>query len=237
MIQIKKNLKPSLPVCKMKCDDPLHAKLDQYDMTTFLNCHQCCMILGKPRSGKTSLLYSLFKSKKMMKGVYDKIFLFRPELSGASMKDDIFEKLPKDQRYHQLNSSNMINMIENLDEGNNCLIFDDMTAYLKNQETIKLLQEIIYNRRHMHISIYFLCQTWHSVNKDIRRLFNNIFVFKTSKNEFETIFQELIPGFKDKTDEIFLYAFNKPHEYLFINVDSNRFFKDFDEIIFENKII
>ena len=233
MISIKKNLKPSLPVCKMKCDDPLHSKLDQYEMSTFLNCHQCCMILGKPRSGKTSLLYSLFKSKKMMKGVYDKIFLFRPELSGASMKDDIFEKLPKDQRYHQLTPENMVNMIENLDEGNNCLIFDDMTAYLKNHDTLKLLQEIIYNRRHMHISIYFLCQTWHSVNKDIRRLFNNIFVFKTSKNEFETIFQELIPGFKDKTDDIFLYAFDKPHDYLFINVDSNRFFKDFDEIIFE----
>jgi hypothetical protein len=43
-----------------------------------------------------------------MKGVYDKIFLFRPELSGASMKDDIFEKLPKEQRYHKLNSENVI---------------------------------------------------------------------------------------------------------------------------------
>ena len=237
MISIKKNIKPSLPVCKMNCDEPLDRKLDDYEMTTFLNCHQCCMIVGKPKSGKSSLIFSLFKSKKMLKGVYDKLFLFRPALSGASMKDDIFEKLPKGQRFTQLTPPNLLSVIENLDEGNNCLIFDDMTAYLKDNSTLKLLQEIIYNRRHMHISIYFLCQTWHSVNKDIRRLFNNIFVFKTSKNEFETIFQELIPGFKNQTDEIFLYAFDKPHEYLFINVDSNRFFKDFDEIIFENKKI
>lgn len=237
MISIKNNLKPKLPLCKMKCDEDLDPKLNNYDMTTFLNNHQCTMILGKPRSGKTSLLYSLFKSKKLLKGVYDKMFLFRPALSGASMKDDIFEKLPKEQRYTELNASNVLNMIENLDEGNNCIIFDDMTAYLKNNEILKLLQEIIYNRRHMHVSIYFLCQTWHSVNKDIRRLFNNIFIFKTSKNEFETIFNELVPGFKDKTDEIFLFTFDKPHEYLFINVDSQRFFKDFDEIIFQNKII
>jgi hypothetical protein len=233
MISIKKNLKPNLPICKMNGDNDLHEKLNKYEMTSFLNRHQCSLILGKPGSGKTSILYSLFKSNKLLKGVYDKIFLFRPALSGASMKDDIFEKLPKDQRFNELNQENVLSMIENLDEGNNCLIFDDMTAYLKNNDVRKLLEEIIYNRRHMHISIYFLCQTWHSVHKDIRRLFNNIFVFKTSKNEFETIFNELIPGFKDKTDEIYLFTFQKPHDYLFINVDSQRFFKDFDEIIFQ----
>ncbi len=202
MISIKKNIKPKMPHCKMNCDEDLSEKLNNYEMSSFLNRHQCSLILGKPGSGKTSILYSLFKSNKLLKGVYDKIFLFRPALSGASMKDDIFEKLPKEQRFNELNQTNVLSMIENLDEGNNCLIFDDMTAYLKNGDVRKLLEEIIYNRRHMHISIYFLCQTWHSVHKDIRRLFNNIFVFKTSKNEFETIFQELIPGFKDKTDEI-----------------------------------
>ncbi len=232
MISIKKNIKPKMPQCKMNCDEDLSEKLNNYEMTTFLNRHQCSLILGKPGSGKTSILYSLFKSSKLLKGVYDKIFLFRPALSGASMKDDIFEKLPKEQRFHELNQANVLSVIENLDEGNNCLIFDDMTAYLKNGDVRKLLEEIIYNRRHMHISIYFLCQTWHSVHKDIRRLFNNLFIFKTSKNEFETIYQELIPGFKDKTDEIYLFTFDKPHAYLFINVDSQRFFKDFDEIIF-----
>jgi hypothetical protein len=233
MISIKKNIKPNLPICKMNCDEDLSPKLNNYDMTTFLNRHQCSLILGKPGSGKTSILYSLFKSKKLLKGTYDKVFLFRPTLSGASMKDDIFEKLPQGQRYHELNYENLLNMVENLDEGNNCLIFDDMTAYLKNNDIRKLLQEIIYNRRHMHISIYFLCQTWHSIHKDIRRLFNNLIVFKTSKNELETIFQELIAGYKDKTDEIYLFTFDKPHNYLFINVDSQRFYKDFDEIIFE----
>lgn len=233
MISIKKNIKPKLPVCKMNCDDDLDPKLNDYDMTKFLNNHQCTMILGKPRSGKTSLLYSLFKSNKLLKGVYDKLFLFRPALSGASMKDDIFEQLPKEQRFTELNYENLLNVVSNLDEGNNCLIFDDMTAYLKNNDIRKLLEEIIYNRRHMHVSIFFLCQTWHSIHKDIRRLFNNLIIFKTSKNEFESIFSELIAGFKDKTDEIFLFTFDKPHQYLFINVDTQRFFKDFDEIIFE----
>ena len=233
MISIKKNNKPNLPVCKMNCDEDLDPKLNKYDMTTFLNHHQCSLILGKPGSGKTSILYQMFKSNKLLKGVYDKIFLFRPALSGASMKDDIFEKLPKDQRHTELNYDNLLSVVSNLDEGNNVLIFDDMTAYLKNNDIRKLLEEIINNRRHMHISIFFLCQTFHSVHKDIRRLFNSIFIFKTSKNEFETIFDEFVPGFKGLTDNIYLSIFNKPYNYLCINVDSQRFFSDFDELIFK----
>jgi hypothetical protein len=50
----------------------------------------------------------------------------------------------------------------------------------------------------MHISIYFLCQTWHTVNKDIRRLFNNLFIFKTSKMNLKQYFMNLIQASKTK---------------------------------------
>ena len=45
-------------------------------------------------------------------------------------------------------------------EYNNCIIFDDMGAYLKNKETKQLLKELIYNRRHLRTSINFLVQTF-----------------------------------------------------------------------------
>ena len=73
MITIKENDKPKLKNCKLKCDVPLDEKLDKYDLTKFFNCHQSTVICGKPQSGKTSLLYSLFKSKHILKGVYDKV--------------------------------------------------------------------------------------------------------------------------------------------------------------------
>jgi hypothetical protein len=72
-----------------------------------------------------------------------------------------------------------------------------MTAYLKDKEVLKLFKELIWNRRHFRTSIYFLCQTWYSVPKDIRRLFNNIFVFRTSKNELTCIFDEVVEQKKD----------------------------------------
>ena len=56
MISIK-NRTPILPQCKFLCDGKLNQKLDNYELTKFLNCHSTTLFIGKPRSGKTSLLY------------------------------------------------------------------------------------------------------------------------------------------------------------------------------------
>ena len=137
MITIKENEKPKLKVCKMKCDVPLDEKLNKYDLTKFLNCQQSTVICGLPGSGKTSLLYSLFKSKQILKGVYDKVFIFQPASSRKSMKDDLFGKLPPEQIFEELNLENLNDVETNLDEGSNIIIFDYMTAYLKDNEIQK----------------------------------------------------------------------------------------------------
>ena len=55
----------------------------------------------------------------------------------------------------------------------------------------KQLKELIMNRRHLHISIFFLVQTYLSIERDIRKLFSNCFIFRCSKKEMETIADEL----------------------------------------------
>ena len=48
------------------------------------------------------------------------------------MKDKMFDKLPEDQKFNELTLENLQSMDDNLDlDGNNCVIFDDMTAYLR----------------------------------------------------------------------------------------------------------
>jgi hypothetical protein len=232
-IIVKNNEKPKMPVCKMNCDIPLHEKLDKYDMTKYLNCHQSTLIIGKPQSGKTSFLYSLFKSKHLLKKVYDKVFLFQPHQSRASMKDNIFGQLPEDQLYDELTLENLDDMTSKLDENCNALIMDDMTAYLKNKEVAKKLREILFNRRHLHISVFFLVQNYYSVPRDIRKVFNNLIVFRCSKMEMKTIFDEVIESKKDNMLDVMKLVYDKPHQYLFVNLESQRMFKDFDEMILE----
>ena len=119
---------------------------------------------------------------------------------------------------------------------NNCIIFDDMTAYLKDYHVEKLLKELVFNRRHLRTSIFFLCQTYISVPKDLRKLFSNLFIFRVNKNELKLIFEEQI---EDKTkvnliSEITKLVFDRPFQFLFINTDTQRFFKNFDELLFKD---
>ena len=216
-ITIKRNKKPDLPVCQMVCDKKIHPKLDKYELTKFINCHSTSLLIGKPGSGKTNLIYQIMKS--ITNKCYDKIF----------------DVLPDDQKYEDLTFENIEYVNDNLDdEGNNCIIFDDMGAYLKNNDIKKLLKEIVMNRRHKHVSIYFLVQTYFSIEKDIRKLFSNLFIFKVSKHELNTIYDELIEHKREYVDEIIKLVYDKPFNFMFINTDTQRIFKNFDELIIED---
>lgn len=236
MITVQVNNKPDLQQCEMLCDKGLHKKLNQYELSKFLNNHATNLFIGRPGSGKTSLLYSLFKSKELFAKVFHNIFLFQPSHSRASMKDKLFDKLPDSQKYDELNYDTLNEVMDTIKEEdtkyNNCIIFDDMTAYLKNNDTFKLFKELVNNRRHLHTSIFFLVQTYHSIPKEIRRLFSNVFVFRVSKNEMEIIFNELVEKRKECILEISKLVFNQPYNFLYINTESQRLFKGWDELCF-----
>lgn len=236
-ITIKINEKPHLPKCDFLCDVPLAEKLNEYELTRFMNSHSTNLFIGKPSSGKTSLLYSFFKSKKLFKKVFHNIYVFQPSRSRQSMSDKLFDTLPADQLYEELDYENLNEVMSKCkasdSKENNAILFDDMGAYLKDTEILKLLKELIMNRRHLHVSCFFLSQTYKSVPKEIRKLFSNIFLFRVSKHELEDVFSELIEQRKDDVLAISKLVFDKPFQYLFINTDTQRLFKGFDEIIID----
>jgi len=238
-ITIKKNEAPPLSTCEMVCDGGLHTKLNNFELTKFLNSHETNLMIGRPASGKTSLLYSFFKSPKIFRKVFHNIYLFQPSHSRSSMKDNIFSKIPQEQCYEELNYDNLNGVMETIkDEDkkyNNCIIFDDMTAYLKNGDVKKLLKELIFNRRHLRCTVIFLVQTWYSIEKDIRKLFSNIFCFRVSKQELSTIMDEVVESKAKYMNDIAKIVFNEPYKYLFINVNSQRLFDGFDELMFEEE--
>jgi hypothetical protein len=91
------------------------------------------------------------------------------------------------------------------------------------------------NRRHLHVSVYFLSQTFKSVPKDIRKLFSNVFLFRVSKHELTDVFEEIIEHKKDDVLAISKLVFDRPFQYLFINTDTQRLFKGFDEILIDEE--
>mgnify|MGYP003117554173 FL=1 len=237
-MNIIKLKQPSIKPPEMKCDKPLHPKLDNYELTSYLNHHSTNLLIGKPKSGKTSLLLAMMKDKKLLNRVYHNIYLFQPSHSRASLKKDIFKNHPEDKIFEELTFDNLEEVLERIKgtppEENNVIIFDDMASYLKNRETLQLFKELIFNRRHIRTSIYFLNQTFFSVPKELRRLFSNIFIFKVSKDELKNIFDENVEdeNVKSMMPVISKEVFNKPFSYLFINTDNQKFYKKFDRIDF-----
>ena len=234
-LQLKINRKPKLVAPVMLCDQPLSSKLDRYDLTSFMNNHSTTLFCGSPGSGKTSLINSMFSNP--FKKVFHKVFIFQPSHSRASIKKNIFSGLPKNQFYDELTAENLLEVmdtIRGLEDENSVIIFDDQSAYLKDAGVLKLFKELIFNRRHLRTSVFFLNQTYRSTPKEIRRLFNNIFLFKTSKDIMKDVFDEVVED-KEKLDmipQLSKLVYNKPYQYLFINTPSQRFFKGFDEILF-----
>ena len=152
------------------------------------------------------------------------------------MKDDIFDTLPPHHKYTELTFENLhdcIGQIKSYGKDElNCIIFDDMGAYLKNNDTRKLFHELIFNRRHLHTSIFFLCQTYKSVHKDMRNLFSNMFIFKVGKAELDDIIKESIST-RDKdglSNAVIEEVFDKKYNFFFYNTTQNRMFKNWDEI-------
>jgi hypothetical protein len=81
-----------------------------------------------------------------------------------------------------------------------------------------------------------LLQSYVSIPREIRKLANNVIMFKPSKVEFEVLFEELFETKKDEAMKIMKVAFTKPHDSIFLNVDSQRIFKDYDELIIKNNL-
>jgi len=237
-MEIIKLAKPKIQPPEMTCDKKLHPKLDKYEMTSYLNQHSTNLLIGKPKSGKSSLMWAMLKDKKLLNRVYHNIYLFQPSHSRASIKNDIFKKHPEDKKFDELTYENLDEVIKRIkgspSNENNVIIFDDMASYLKNKDTLRLFKELIFNRRHIRTSIYFLNQTFYSVPKELRRLFSNLFIFKVSKDEMKNIFEENVEddNVKSLMPDISKVVYAKPFSYLFVNTDNQKFYKQFDRIDF-----
>jgi hypothetical protein len=163
-----------------------------------------------------------------------------PKSSRDSMKKNIFKKHDEDKMFDELDYGTISTIHERLlksssENENTLLILDDVGASLKNNEIQKILRKIIYNRRHLKVHIVILLQSFISCPLEVRKLLNNIFMFKPSKMEFENLFNELFETKKELAIDIMNLAYNKEHQYLMLNVDTQRMFRGFDEIVVESE--
>ena len=217
--------------------------LKQYDMLQNLNNFGFTGVIGKPGSGKTSLVISMLISKKknrVFRKVFDHVILVMPTSSRQSMIKNPFANHHEDKMFDELTYGSITNIYKQLlsnseNKQTTLLILDDVGASLKDSTIATILRKIIFNRRHLKVHIIVMLQSYMSFAKEIRKLFTNINIFKPSKTEFENLMNEMFEMHKDFAIDLMKQVYIDPHDYLFLNVDSQRMYKNFDEIILPEK--
>ena len=235
-IKVITNKPPALKMPKFSVDNELDSKLNDFEITSLMNKSNFTLFLGRAGSGKSSLLISFLQTPSLFKKVFHDIYLFMPSNSRSSIRNGFFDKnLPEDQIYDDVTLENLQAVYDKAQESakddlNTLLIFDDVQKYFKG-ENEKLLLHMINNRRHARISIWFACQTYASIPRQVRQGLTNLFIFKVNKIEMENIFSECIEQHKKAFLDILNFVYDKTHNFLFLDTNSQRLFKNWDELI------
>ena len=233
------NDKMDLKIPQFVCDGHLSPNLNNYPMLSHLNGFFFTAIIGRPGSGKTSMLVSWLTGKsenKVFRKVFNHVLVVMPTSSRQSMKKNIFKNHDAGKMWDDLDYKTIMSIYERLEDSSEqkettLLILDDVGASLKRKEIQTMLRKIVYNRRHLKVHIIILLQSYMSVPKEVRKIFSNIILFKPSKIEMENLMNEQFEMNKDDSLDLMNYAFNERHDYLFLNVETQKIYKDFDQLV------
>ena len=206
------------------------------------------LLVGKKRSGKTSLWLSMLNSKKLYGEYFDNIFLISPSTSDAKTQP-LINELDKDGKfYKELTESNIESIkgyikdeqarIKIYDKKNktktpmprNLLILDDVIADIPRSFKKNVITSLFLNCRHYNLSIFVISQSYKLLQTNIRKQIDMLYVFPmTNLKEREAIQEDW-----DIPDRIFDECFDddSDHPFLTVNVTGSKpvFFRKMDRI-------
>ena len=240
-ISIKKNDKIKLDIPNFLCDNnAVGNHLNDHPLTALLNIYGFTCLIGRPSSGKSSLAIALITQKKpkIFRKTHNHVIVMIPANSIGSLKKNPFACLPAENIYNELTDQTIHKVYSDIDNASKedektLLYIDDMTTDLKKSKfIIETLKRMIYNRRHLKLNIIITAQSYVNLPLDLRKNITNLILFRPPKKEMELIFAEMIESKKDLFCDVMKLAFDSAHNFLFVNVPSQRMFKNFDELIF-----
>ena len=106
------------------------------------------------------------------------------------------------------------------DKLNSLVIFDDVTAALKDHALLKQMTHLSFSRRHLRTSIWMICQTSVSVPLQLRKNFSHLYLFKPRHfKEIEHVFGEYIAN-RSEAEALMRVAWQAPHDVLLLNTET-----------------
>lgn len=207
----------------------------------------CCngfvwVLCGSGGTGKSSLLYSMFKNKDYYRNKFNNIYLFQPATSYMSVKNHPFERHAK--VFHDLDTEILDVINEELTElkeeclengwepENSLIIIDDYANALKDKEIMRQLNKMIVKTRHINCSWIITLQSFKYCPLILRKQITYLTIFKPkSLEEWANLCKEMFPIDKNKIQAVFDYVYSEPYQHIDYDIRNGKLYKNFNELI------
>lgn len=218
-----------------KCDDPIAKSIEE----PLPNTAHFSAIIGSAGSGKTSLMVNFLTDKKMYAQAFDHVHMCCPKNSLGSLKDDIWEDHPSEKMHDTLDWLTLDTIHKRAKDRakvkpepeTTLLIIDDQTVWLKKNEIESKLRELIYNRRHLRLSVWILVQSYNAMPLNIRKTLSHFFLFRPrNKKEAESIWEELLFIPRKTGDALLKFVYRDMHDFLFGNANTGEVYRNFNRV-------
>ena len=221
------------------------------NLSDFLNYLNLTLIIGLPASGKSSLIKSLLNGtpeNNLYNNVFNSVYYISPSATmDLNLPEDKIISLDDEPLEDILSEIIDVEKEENEQDPDDphrvLIILDDAINYIAtNKRAMNVFKKLVMNGRHIlqkhsSVAIWIVSQKVKSVPLTIRSQANQVFFFDSTKQEKEVIRDEFTPLDKREGDELFDYVFDKPYNFLFINLfipKNKRLFKNFNNLILKD---
>ena len=204
------------------------------------NTAACIAFCGAAGSGKTSAAIGWLTNTDMYHRQFHNVFLVMPKNSRLSLAGDPFKNHSPDKLYDDLTLQVLefvqeYCQVEAPENHYSLLLIDDCAAALKDANIQNLFKKLIFNRRHLKLTIWFLVQSYNSIPLQIRKNLSHLVVFKPrNKLEMELIGSEIICLNKNDQLQLSNHVFDTPYNFMLINTANNKIYKNFNELVIES---
>jgi len=112
-------------------------------------------------------------------------------------------------------------------------IFDDVISRMT-KRNMEAFLNMIYNRRHGHLSIVITSQKYNKLASDLRSACSSLYLFKLNdKREYDAIFNELIDIDEDKFRALCAYCFKNKHDFMYVKIEEGKYYRNWNELTFK----
>ena len=222
---------------RMLCDKPISEDIKE----PLPSSHHFAAYIGIPGRGKTSLAMSILTHPDGYHKKFNNIFVVMPKNSRESIAGEPFKKHPPEKLFEELDASVLefvheYAKLESAHGHTSLLIPDDCAAQLKDTQTQKLLKTLIFNRRHLKLSIWICTQGYNQLPLPIRKTITHAYVFKpANKKELENIFTELIFLPKEQVEALSEHMWGESngfddgaHNFMMLDTNHSKIYKNFN---------